>query len=292
MESMLDKHGESWRQWVLDNLERRCEPGGMFDRMVQAVWTHDDAAQALDQGLAQLGLPAEWRATLPAIAPGDVVDALGQPVKVLARLDRPRAVLLDNVLGAQECEALIRYATDKGLKASGVVDRDTGESVAHQARTSSSVFFTRAETPLIAAIEQRLAALTGWPVANGEGLQVLRYEPGQQYKPHHDWFNPDNPGSAGHLQRGGQRVGTTVIYLSPAQSGGGTRFPKTGLEVLPRTGGAIFFANLDVAGRPDDLSLHAGTPVLEGTKVVMTYWQRERAFGPSEHVSPPGGGVR
>jgi len=280
METVLDKHGTSWREWVLSNLERRCEPRGMFERMVQNVWSPDDAAQALDLGLAQLGLPTQWRVSLPAIAPqGDVIDAMGQSVKVLARLDRPRAALLDNVLSEQECAALIRYATDKGLKASGVVDRDTGQSVAHQARTSSSVFFTRAETPLIAAVELRLAALTGWPVANGEGLQVLRYEPGQQYKPHHDWFNPDNPGSASHLQRGGQRVGTTVMYLAPAQAGGGTRFPKAGLEVLPRAGGAIFFANLDAAGRTDDLSLHAGTPVLEGTKVVMTYWQREREFG-------------
>lgn len=143
---------------------------------------------------------------------------------------------------------------------------------------SSRVFLTRAETPLIDDVENRLAALTGWPVSHGEGLQILRYEPGQQYKPHHDWFDPAKSGSASHLKHGGQRVGTTVIYLAAAQAGGGTSFPKAGLEVSPRAGGAIFFTNMTASGQPDDMSLHAGTPVLQGTKIVMTYWQREAAF--------------
>jgi prolyl 4-hydroxylase len=202
----------------------------------------------------------------------------GQRLSVLSRITRPRAVLLDGVLSADECGELIDYAHSKGLKSSGVVDRETGESIHHQARTSTSVCFTRAETLLIDTIERRLAALTGWPVTHGEGLQVLRYEPGQQYRSHFDWFNPEKAGSALHLKRGGQRVGTTVIYLSPAHEGGGTRFPKAGVEVSPRAGGAIFFTNLDPCGRPDHMSLHAGTPVVKGTKIVMTYWQRESAF--------------
>lgn len=279
MASILDKHGSQWHDWILSNLQRQCTPGSLFANMVQSVWSSDDAAQALNQGLTALGLPQSWQVALPDIRlSAEKSTVQGQAIRMLGQFKRPRAVLLDNVLHQTECEAVIEYAMQKGLKHSGVVDQETGYSVQHQARTSTSVEFTRAETPLIDTIERRLATLTDWPIDNGEGLQVLRYAPGQQYKPHFDWFDPQHPGSARHLQRGGQRVATTVIYLATAEEGGGTCFPKVGLEVSPRTGGAIFFHSTDMTGQPDAMSLHAGTPVVQGTKIVMTYWQRERPF--------------
>ena len=59
---------------------------------------------------------------------------------------------------------------------------------------------------------------------------IINYEEGQEYKPHYDWFDPNAPGSATHLANGGQRVGTTVIYLATADGGGSTSFPDSGLE--------------------------------------------------------------
>ncbi len=272
--TVLSKHGESWQNWILDNLKKGCKPQGMYSRMVAKVWQDQDAATALDEGLAALNMPAQWRKALPTI---DEVK-LPAGLRVLSRLSQPKAALLDGVLSAAECQELIDYAHSKGLKRSGVVNQETGVSEAHHARTSSSVFFTRAETPLIDCIEQRLATLTGWPVENGEGLQVLRYEDGQEYRPHFDWFNPDKAGSASHLKRGGQRVGTTVMYLQTPDEGGGTSFPKVGAELHPRQGGAVFFQNMTIDGQNDEMTLHAGTPVIKGVKIVMTYWQREGAF--------------
>lgn len=275
----LDVHGPDWRSWVLSNLQRACAPLDMYGRMVAGVWSAQQAGQALDAGLALLSLPGGWRLRLPALPEADHVTLSdGQRVSVLGRFEQPVVALLDGLLSAEECTGLIEQAMQKGLRPSGVVDGHSGESVSHQARTSTSVFFTRAETPLIDRLERRLAELTDWPIENGEGLQVLRYSPGQQYKPHFDWFDADKPGSALHLRRGGQRVGTTVVYLATAEAGGGTHFPKTGVKVQPRTGGAVFFRDVDAQGRPEALSLHAGTPVEQGVKIVATYWQRERPF--------------
>ena len=64
----------------------------------------------------------------------------------------------------------------------------------HAARTSRGMFFDRGETALCDRIEQRIATLMHWPVCNGEGLQVLHYEPGAEYKPHQDYFDPAQPG--------------------------------------------------------------------------------------------------
>ncbi|TNY02447.1 2OG-Fe(II) oxygenase, partial [Escherichia coli] len=62
-------------------------------------------------------------------------------------------------------------------------------------------------------VEARIAPLLRWPLDHGEGLQVLRYRPGAEYQPHYDYFDPAHVSTPGILKRGGQRVGTLVIYL-------------------------------------------------------------------------------
>lgn len=48
------------------------------------------------------------------------------------------------------------------------------------------------------------------------------------------------------------------------------------VEVKPKVGTAIFWYNLDVKGNVDRKTLHAGAPVISGTKVGMNIWTRER----------------
>jgi len=274
----LDTHGESWRSWVLENVRRECSPMDMLRAMTKNVWESELAQDAIDLALAELNMPKEWRYKLPRIGPNPQIVLDGVTVDVLARIKRPHAVLFGGVLTPAECAELVDYARTVGMVVSGVVDNQTGSSITHEARTSSGIGFNRATTPLLATLEMRLAQLTNWPITHGEGIQILRYEPGQQYKPHFDWFDPTKTGSAKHLNRGGQRVGTTVVYLSLPKVGGQTIFPKSGVEVTPTLGGAIFFNNVDFLGIPDPLSLHGGAPVIQGEKIVATYWQRESAY--------------
>ena len=42
------------------------------------------------------------------------------------------------------------------------------------------------EWPFVHALNRRIAAASGTDVAQGEALQILRYAPGQQYRPHLD----------------------------------------------------------------------------------------------------------
>jgi len=212
----------------------------------------------------------------PSIADGRaVVMADGRPVKIAMSLRLPRVVLFADLLDAQECEALIDLARPR-LARSQTVDTATGGSEVNTARTSDGMFFERGESALIQRIEQRIAALVNWPVDHGEGLQVLRYRPGAQYEPHHDYFDPARPGTPRILERGGQRVGTLVIYLNTPTRGGATIFPDIGLDVAPVRGSAVFFSY----DRPDPATrtLHGGAPVLEGEKWVATKWLREGVF--------------
>jgi prolyl 4-hydroxylase len=136
--------------------------------------------------------------------------------------------------------------------------------------------FKRGANPLCERIERRAAALLDWPRENGEGLQVLRYSPGARYEPHYDWFDPDAPGSAAALARGGQRVASLVMYLNTPQRGGATVFTDARFEVTARRGNAVFFSY----ERPHAMTrtLHAGAPVIAGEKWIATLWLRERRF--------------
>ncbi|EGJ10818.1 procollagen-proline dioxygenase, partial [Rubrivivax benzoatilyticus JA2 = ATCC BAA-35] len=212
----------------------------------------------------------------PALAgaPG-VLRAGDREVHVLATMALPRVVVFGGLLSEQECDELVALAQPRLLR-SETVDNSTGGSEVNAARTSDGMFFERGETPLIERIERRIAELVHWPVERGEGLQVLHYRPGAQYKPHHDFFDPAHPGTANILRRGGQRVGTVVIYLNTPAGGGATTFPEVGLEVQPIKGNAVFFSY----ERPlaSTRTLHGGAPVLDGEKWVATKWLREGVF--------------
>lgn len=59
-----------------------------------------------------------------------------------------------------------------------------------------------------------------WSSDNGEDMQVLRYEPGQKYDPHYDYFVDKV-----NIARGGHRIATVLMYLSDVVKGGETVFP-------------------------------------------------------------------
>lgn len=127
-----------------------------------------------------------------------------------------------------------------------------------------------AEWPAIHALNRRLAAASGTDVAQGEPLQLIRYGPGQQYRPHLDAI-------AGLAN---QRVLTILVYLNEDYDGGETHFAESGLSVRGRTGDALLFVNALPDGRPDPATRHAGLPVRSGVKVIASRWIRQRPAGP------------
>jgi prolyl 4-hydroxylase len=201
--------------------------------------------------------------------------AVDRDVRVVMALKSPRVVVFADLLSADECGELIELARAR-LTRSETVETATGGSAVNEARTSDGMFFTPGEFPVCARLEQRIAALVGWPVENGEGLQVLRYGPGAQYRPHYDYFDPAEPGTPTILKRGGQRVASIVCYLNTPEGGGATVFPDVGLEVAPVQGNAVFFSY--DRPHPSTRTLHGGAEVSAGEKWVATKWLRERRF--------------
>lgn len=271
-----------WRDWIRENLARGCAPQSLVDDMVRQ---HFDPAFAwnsvrrLATGEPDAGTVAnDYVYETPRLLPGNLIRTSDRDVRVAMRLDKPVLAVLQDVLSADECAELIRRSTDQ-LARSTTVDPASGKHEVIAERTSDGTFFAREADPFIARLDRRIAELMGSPVEHGEGLQILHYRVGGEYRPHFDYFPPDDPGSAAQMATGGQRVATLVIYLGAVEQGGATIFPQLGLEVLPQPGSAVYFEYTNSRGQLDPLTLHGGAPVLAGEKWIATKWMRQRRYG-------------
>jgi prolyl 4-hydroxylase len=211
------------------------------------------------------------------VAAGNTVHAYDRDVTVRIRFERPQVIAFDDVLSGEECAELIERARHR-LKRSTTVNPENGSEDVIQLRTSEGFWFQRCEDAFVERLDRRISELMNWPLEHGEGLQILHYRQGGEYRPHFDYFPPGQNGSALHTARGGQRVATLIVYLSDVEGGGETVFPDAGLAVMARQGGAIYFRYMNGRRQLDPLTLHGGAPVTSGDKWIMTKWMRERPY--------------
>ncbi len=164
------------------------------------------------------------------------------------------------------------------------IDRDARPSTLLSAtddtefRTSSSTDFNRQDAA-IDKIEDKITAFMGIPKENGETIQGQRYEIGQQFKPHHDWFYVDQDYWKTEKNQGGQRIWTAMVFLNDTQTGGATRFKKLGKMFHAEKGKLLCWNNLDAQGEPNTWTLHQGMKVRQGVKYIITKWFRELPWG-------------
>ncbi|MFM0736166.1 2OG-Fe(II) oxygenase [Paraburkholderia xenovorans] len=288
-----------WEEWLSSNVARGCSMDSMTDAMVQAGFATEAARAAVHKAFgvplsiaatAATGATAATEAVLAKPAPqtyqydespvasGNVIRAHDRDVRVLMRSERPQLIVFADVLSADECSEMIERSRHR-LKRSTTVNPATGKEDVIRNRTSEGIWYQRGEDSFIELLDRRISSLMNWPVENGEGLQILHYGTTGEYRPHFDYFPPDQPGSAVHTAQGGQRVATLVIYLNDVPGGGETIFPEAGLSVAAQKGGAVYFRYMNGQRQLDPLTLHGGAPVLQGDKWIMTKWMRERAYG-------------
>jgi prolyl 4-hydroxylase len=132
--------------------------------------------------------------------------------------------------------------------------------------------------PVVMSISRRIDDLLGMPPRCGETIQGQRYLPGQEFKPHCDWFYPDQPYWPKERKRGGQRSWTAMAFLNTVEEGGHTHFVHVGASIEPKPGVLLVWNNAHPDGSPNEDTIHAGTPVVKGVKYVLTKWYRTRQF--------------
>ena len=181
----------------------------------------------------------------------------------------PHVVHFTGLFTAAECDYLMQ-ASGGAFEPSMVHDSNR-QLVRDQIRTSDgATIHWLIEDPAIVALNRRIAAISNSAYENGEALALLRYSPGQEYRPHFDFVS----GAAN------RRLQTALIYLNSGYEGGETQFVRTGLTVRGGAGDVVLFHNEGADGGPNPLSEHAGLPVTRGLKYLATRWIRESRWIP------------
>mmetsp|Transcript_52843 Transcript_52843/g.109276 ORF Transcript_52843/g.109276 Transcript_52843/m.109276 type:complete len:364 (+) Transcript_52843:43-1134(+) len=210
--------------------------------------------------------------------------------------------LLQGLFQQAELQELIRVCEARNGFQASLQRTSSGEFRKDRMRTSSSCpmlwpLFTPPErvlqlreenAGLAAAVEEELAAVLsatkrcaeviGVDPARVEPLQLIRYAPGQYYRPHMDTHEEPRRMSS---YAGEQRSHTLLVFLNdiPEEDGGGhLHFPELGLHILPRAGDAVLWPNLTDAGEPDPQALHEGVAPVSCEKIAMNVWVAERPF--------------
>jgi prolyl 4-hydroxylase len=282
---MITTLSPDWREWIQVNLERNCSVSSMVEAMVAKDFDPNSAAAFIATVAAETkhrpkqerrpeNSPGAYKYESSRLPVTKLLHSRDRVASVRMRLRQPEILLLEGVLSEEECNELIHRAQLK-LNPSTTVDPTTGENKVIQNRTSFGTYFHLEEDEFIARLDQRLSEIANWPLDHAEGLQILNYHVGGEYKPHFDFFPPEEGGSSVHTAQGGQRVATIVMYLNDVEEGGETIFPKLSLSIAPRKGDAVYFSYCNSLGQVDRLTLHGGAPVLKGEKWIATKWMRQ-----------------
>lgn len=196
---------------------------------------------------------------------GNKIITEDREINIIAKFEEPLVVILGNVLSHEECDELIRYSQDK-------LDRSKIGSVreVNPLRTSSGAFLPEGENVVVTRVEKRISQIMSIPNENGEGLHILNYKIGQEYKAHFDFFSSTNK------QVTNPRISTLVMYLNDVEEGGETYFPHLKLSVSPQKGMAVYFEYFYDNQELNDLTLHGGAPVIIGDKWAATQWMRRK----------------
>jgi prolyl 4-hydroxylase len=196
---------------------------------------------------------------------GNKIKTEDREINILARFEEPLVVVLGSVLDDEECEALIQLSKTL-LQRSKIGSTKEVSDI----RTSSGAFLTDVKNDILTRVEKRVSAIMGIPIEHGEGLHILNYRPGQEYKEHLDYFAPTSKAAKNN------RISTLVLYLNDVEEGGTTFFPKLNLTVCPQKGMAVYFEYFYNDPILNELTLHAGAPVVKGEKWIATQWMRRQ----------------
>ena len=263
---------DTWKDWLLHNRDRGCDREDLIERAMQqgfdrqaieaVLGSSETSASSSD---AAIGASPSWLQWFQA----PLTRPEHQPRAW--RLDTPLAQLYDipNLLSPQDCLDVIEAIN-------GALQPSTVTRGSSDYRTSRTCHLRQNHPDLAARLDQRFADLLGVDPRLSEPIQGQRYDPGEYFKEHTDWFSPGTKEFAEHTKSGGQRTWTVMIYLNAVERGGETCFKRLGRCFTPAPGLGLAWNNLQADGTPNPFTLHEAMPVEEGHKWVITKWFRSQ----------------
>jgi len=196
----------------------------------------------------------------------------GNPSVYKVPADIAELYAVGDFMNADECSRMIELI-DEVAEPSVVFDLDYSSGY----RTSYSGNVDPRDT-FVRKISRRIDDLLGIDPEFGETIQGQRYMPGQEFQPHHDWFHPGTSYWDLEMARGGQRSYTAMVFLNEVEAGGTTDFIDLEISLEPKPGVLILWNNAQPDGITNPHTIHAGRPVDQGCKYIITKWYRAKKW--------------
>jgi len=266
-----------WSLWFLDNIKNDCKE----EELIQILLKNDFSPESIQKYLQVIHCnpslsPSSLnhlssQSTHWAYAPALTTEDNGYQVSKVhtKKLD---LFIVENLLTSEECQQIIALGNLR-LRPSTI----TIPSEDTEFRTSFTCDLGLLENPYMEVIDEKICKALGISQKYSEVTQLQKYEVGQQFKFHKDYFEPGSSEYQMHAALRGNRTWTFMVYLNNVPQGGGTHFKTINQIFMPKIGQAVVWNNLLKEGGVNPNTFHAGLPVLEGSKYVITKWFRENS---------------
>jgi hypothetical protein len=266
-------------QPLLADLRRADAPiGEPVDRVVLRLEEHVAAI-----GHEALVLNEDGRA---CIYPEDTYSFPLHSLQWAWQSERPKVGICHDFASREECDHLVNKFRSSLVAPEGYrTFRSSNDDAEVESFSGTGKPIGPLHTDAVTRmLEIRMAKISNWKMEAMEPSSIIRYQEGDEYRHHVDYFTPEQIDSyrRDRGDRGGQRIATCLVYLVPPDAGGETEYPVAGLVVKGSRGRAVIHYNADKDGLPDKSSLHAGRPVRSGEKWIWRCALRERAI----HAEP------
>lgn len=267
-----------WLNWLNLNLQRQCRIGELTVILINNHFSRESIELAIEA--FQLNNKIPFGSHLEEI---DYLK-LSKPYFTEVNsdyhvhqfnTDKLQLYLIYDFLSRHECEDVIKIAKER-MNPSTVANPEEDQDY----RTSQTAHVSSNDYSIISCVDTKICNCLGIDHSFGELTQIQHYGIGHQYKKHHDFFFPNVESHQRYLGKQGNRTWTFMVYLNDVSKGGGTSFLAIEHSVLPKMGLAVVWNNRYPDGKLNHDTLHAGLPVENGEKVILTKWFREHPVRP------------
>ena len=264
------KMPQDWQNWTNENIQRGCNLVEIRDILLKNNFTLAVIKEVMGDKF-----PVEALVEVPA-----EIDYEGLAKVNITRIgkrietDLLQLYTIEDFMTEKECDDLVDLISTS-LRPSTLTMEETDKYY----RTSSTCDMARLDNPMVKEIDRKIAKALGINVSYSEGIQAQRYDVGQEFKAHTDYFEPRTDEYKKYASVQGNRTWTFMIYLNNTIQGGGTLFVNLDKTFYPKKGMAVVWNNLYPDGTPNPDTMHWGLPVEQGVKVIITKWFREKGTG-------------
>lgn len=186
----------------------------------------------------------------------------------------PKVIMVDNYFSEAECDFVVKsnplfgHSTGFNFKTQKSEKTDYRTSSTYYDTSLNFFSMTMKNYNLVKSILNK-KDLT---LNNIEAIQIQKYDTGQQYREHCDYFN-----YPGYAAIDNDRICTVIVYLNDDFEEGETKFPKLNLKIVPKKGSCLYFEYL-YDTNTNHKTLHAGLPPVSGEKWIATSWVRDKPY--------------